>query len=227
MTEPVLEWVELLKLAATAGVTAAVVTQGMTWLREWRASGSKKKASAAYLAVRVAVALEAFSETCSEIVGDIVNYESSGGNVGSPRTDLPAAPTYPTDEESWRSMDLVLVEKVLSFPNRVGASQKAVGYAGEYGDGGDEMTRMCLEQACERGIEAWDLAVALREKYGFPSYAPAVEYVDFLRKEAEEAKGRRRKDQEENARAWESMNAASEQAKAAAAQAASIGSTTP
>ena len=208
-----MDWLEILKFGATTGIFAALVSQGLAWLQEWWTSGRKEKASVRYLAVRVAVSLEAFSQACSDIVSDVSNYESSGGNIGRQVTQLPAAPIYPKDDDSWRALDVDLEERVLSLPNRIAMSQQAVRFAGEI-DTYDDMTLTCMEQASELGIEAWDVAVALRTRNGFPPYSEGVKHVTFLREQAEKAQDRRLEDEKENARSWESITADTEKAKA-------------
>lgn len=191
------DWSDVfLKYILPTGIITAVFTQSLIWWREAWLSGKKKKSNAGYLAIRAAVSLEAFVESCADVVSEIDEYESSGGFAGKAIQELPDAPVYPDDDECWKAIDSKLLEKILSFPNSLRASQKHI--HNEFYHGGDpvDLARVCLEQACATGIEAWELAVDLRKKYRFPEHSPAYDYVAFLRKRADEEMEVRKKERE-------------------------------
>jgi hypothetical protein len=199
-------WGSLLTLAGTTGVITVLLNQGIGWLREWRASAETKKVNAGYLAIRVAVMLEEYADACATVVGDIYKYDLSRGNAGQHTTVLPMMPEYPDDDESWRTMDPGLMERCLSFPGKVAASQRAVHDFAEFASNEEEVSQRCLEKSCARGLEAWHLAADLRKRFGFPSHSPIYDYVGFLR---ERAKGvaEQCKRQEANAEGCEEMEA--------------------
>lgn len=197
-----MDWSEVLKIAGTAGVSAAIVTQVLVWGRESFGTWRRKTANAAYLAIRIAVVLEGFAAICSEVVSEIRNFESSRGIVGSATKDLPQLAPYPVDDESWRAIDLELVEEVLSLPNKIPASQRGIDFAGEVGCEDDISQRKCLEEACQLGLEALRLAKRLRKRYKFSAYKPGYDYAAYLQEAADEASEHRRAESEAQASMW-------------------------
>lgn len=157
-------WGSLLTLAGTTGVISAVFTQGITWVREWRAASTKTRANAAYLALRLAVILESYAYACSEFISD------NGGAQHRPdeeypdwRVTLPEVPPYPDDPDGWRAMDRKLAGRVLGFPNKIRGSQGLIQLTIEYKT--EELGATLDEQAAARGLEAWQLAEELRSRH--------------------------------------------------------------
>jgi hypothetical protein len=171
----------LLTFAATTGIFTALLNQGLGWLRDWRSSSEKRAANAGYLALRIAVLLEAYADACSGVVEDIDNHDSSGGHIGAQTKELPQIPDYPTDDDSWRVLAPDLLDGCLSFPNKVAASQKIVGSVFEWGDNQD-MAQQCMKECIDRGLEAWTLAAELRKRYHFEPHSGIYDYADYLRR---------------------------------------------
>lgn len=188
-------WGSLLTLAATTGVVTALLNQGLSWLRDWRASSEKRKANARYLALRVAVLLEAYADTCSDVAGEIDLHESSRGHGGKQITELPKVPDYPADDDSWRLVAPDLLDRCLSFPNKVAASQKVVDSVHIWGDRGD-LVQQCMEECVDRGLEAWNLAADLRKRYRFEPHSHVYDYADHLRRMKESVIERRKRQDE-------------------------------
>jgi hypothetical protein len=199
-----LTWGNLLTLAATTGVITALLNQGLGWLRDWRASSEKRKANAGYLALRVAVMLEAYADACSDVASAIDTHMSSGGHAGEQTTTLPQAPVYPADDESWRVIAPDLLERCLSFPNKVVASQKVVQSVTIWGDY-EDMVQQCMEQCVDRGLEAWGLATDLRTRYRFEAHSYVYDYPGHLRDLRERLDKHRRQQEESDAQNWIDM----------------------
>lgn len=206
-----MEWGDLFKIAATAGVFGAISNQGLTWLREWWTSGTKDAARASYLAIRVAVVLEAFGEACAEVVSEISNFVSSGGNIGKPTTRLPLIGAFPADDESWRALDLTLAEQALTVPNKVSASQRGIDFMNELGPevfDDDEAMQSCLKDACELGLQAFGLAARLRQRYRFDQYALGHDHCDSFKNVLKKLKDEKEAEERKQAAMMEELNAA-------------------
>jgi hypothetical protein len=147
------------------------------------------------LALRVAVLLEAYADTCSDVAGEIDLHESSRGHGGKQITELPKVPDYPADDDSWRLVAPDLLDRCLSFPNKVAASQKVVDSVHIWGDRGD-LVQQCMEECVDRGLEAWNLAADLRKRYRFEPHSHVYDYADHLRRMKESVIERRKRQDE-------------------------------
>src|SRR4051794_16715332 len=87
-----------LAFAGTAGVISALLTQGLTSLRERLSTRREAK----YLALRIAVILETFADDCLSIISGVDTARQSGGAAGQHTSNLPTLPPYPDDEKGWR-----------------------------------------------------------------------------------------------------------------------------
>ena len=108
--------------------------------------------------------LEAYGSQCCDFYFDNANVQEQ---LDEPhpawRTVLPTPPEFPDDTEAWRAMDRSLVANCLNFPNRVHASQNAIASTIEHTM--DDLEHILDEQASARGVEAWEIASALRKAY--------------------------------------------------------------
>jgi len=118
---------------------------------------------AAYMAMRLAVALEAYSEGCADLVQRNAREAPRRNEEPSARTmALPTPPHYPEDLDGWKAIDHTLADRCLSFESRTRQSQAII--ASIIGDG-RRLAGELETQAIERGLEAWDLAVELRKRH--------------------------------------------------------------
>jgi hypothetical protein len=169
--------VSLMKTAIGAGLGTAAVQGGIAIYRE----RTQKNEHAAYLALRVAVLLEAYASECCDFYFDNVNaHQPPDEPYPAWRTQLPDLPEFPDDTEGWRAMHRKLVAKCLNFPNRVHASQNAIASCIEFSM--DYLGITLDEQASARGVEAWEIASALRDAYGLDRAEIVFDYYDVLRK---------------------------------------------
>lgn len=180
-------WGNLVTFAGTAGVVSAVLNQGFGWLRDWRTASVRNKAHAGYLALRVAVLLESYAYACSEFISD---------NGAAPHlpdqefpewdTSLPELAPYPDDADGWRAMDRNLAGRILGFPNKVRSSQGIIRLTIEHTL--EDLGEALDEQAAERGLEAWQLAEELRERYRIPAADVVWSYAKNLQAALDGAK---------------------------------------
>lgn len=167
----------VLKTAIGAGLGTAIVQGGVTLYRERTVKSEK----AAYLALRLAVLLEAFTSECCDFYFDNANAQQpSDEPYPSWRTQLPEPREFPDDTEAWRALDKKLVAKCLNFPNRVHASQNAINSCLEYTM--DDLGITLDEQVSARGAEAWEIASALRETYSLDRAEIVFDYYGVLEK---------------------------------------------
>lgn len=171
------DWLSIVKAAFGAGLGTAIVQGGLALYRE----RALKKENAAYLALRIAVLLEAFASECCDFYFYNANAEQPPDEpYPAWRTELPKLPEFPDDTEAWRAMDRSLAARCLKFPNRVRASQNAIASAIEYYM--QELEYELDEQASARGVEAWDIASSLRETYKLARAETVFDFAEVLRK---------------------------------------------
>ncbi len=116
-----LEWVEILKLACVGGVVAALANQIFKAVIDWFSDRAKRKTEAAYLAVRIVVALEHFVARCIDHIDD---YEAGRSLEARPDRAgvLPRLSGLPSDAD-WRHFDAGLRFPILSLPTQVDIAQ--------------------------------------------------------------------------------------------------------
>lgn len=171
-------WVKVIVFAGTSGVLSAFVTHALTLMNEWRKSGRH----GAYLAIRVATALETFADDCMTIIGNFDTYQQSSGAAGERTTRLPKLADFPADSDGWRALPADLTAKVLAFPNHVRAGQDKIRFTWSVAD--EHATWDDCEEECARlGLQAWLLASDLRKRFSFPPFEPRYPIGDALRRE--------------------------------------------
>ncbi|WP_439406422.1 hypothetical protein ACNJX9_34090 [Bradyrhizobium sp. DASA03076] len=181
----------LLKTAVGAGIGTAAVQGGIALYRE----RTLKNEHAAYLALRLAVLLEAYASECCDFYFDNANAEQLPNEpYPSWNTRLPDLPEYPDDTEAWRTLDKKLLAKCLNFPNRVHASQNAIAACGEHTM--DDLDIALDEHASARGAEAWEIASALRETYGLDRAEIVFDYYTALQKVLKQSREKRKRREE-------------------------------
>lgn len=189
-----ISWGSLVALAGSAGLISAAFTQGITWLREWRTTSVKSKASASYLALRLAVTLEGYAYACASLIAK--------NNSAPPREDghpdliitVPELPGYPDDADGWRAMDVKLAGRCLDLRNRIGGSQGLIFSVLDVDE--DAVWDTVAEQVSERGLEAWSIARDLRRKYDLDKVDLVWDFLHFLEVTLKDAKERLEVEQE-------------------------------
>jgi hypothetical protein len=155
-------------------VVGAVITQGFILYRETRI----QKLARTYLAMRLAVILEAFAIDCSSLINKN-NRSESGDDDEGPCGNLPSLGEYPTDA-NWIVLDSNLANRALSFRNDLAVSDETIEFRWNMENA--VQSDACNDEAAKRGIQAWDLAVELRKKYDLPPYSPGYDVGESLKK---------------------------------------------
>jgi hypothetical protein len=177
------DWLSIVKTAFGAGLGTAAVQGGIAVYRE----RTRKNENATYLALRIAVQLEAYTSACCNFYFDNSNAQRLPDEpYPAWHTELPTVSDFPDDTEAWRAMDRSLVARCLNFPNRVHASQNTIATAIEYTM--DDLKYVLDEQASARGVEAWEIASALRKTYGLDRAEIIFDYNDALQKVLEQTR---------------------------------------
>ncbi|MBF0325946.1 MAG: hypothetical protein HQL42_12870 [Alphaproteobacteria bacterium] len=166
-TKVSLSALDILLMVIGTGSFSAAVTALLAWLKDFRKDKAATKRDASYLALRVAVVLERFSFDCAGYISDIETFSSSSGHAGAQRAMLPDLLPYPADLD-WKVLDLGLAGRALSLPNEFELADRAIAFW-------FEIDNECVPQACRDqcgicGLRAWELAAALRKKYGLPEF---------------------------------------------------------
>jgi hypothetical protein len=167
-------WDWLRTLLGAAGGTAIV--QGLFLIyRDHR----QRKSHAAYMAMRLAVTLEAYSAACLDLI------ERNGSEEPHPEGRftgnhlLPVVEPYPDDAEGWRAIDRKLAGRCLGLPLKIHADQVSIGWIGTYDeDEWDNAGSFINEKAAGCGLDAWELAKALRHKHKIETADSALNHAD-------------------------------------------------
>jgi hypothetical protein len=157
-------------VAALVGVSASVITQV-------RYSRRDKKA-ATYLAMRIAISLEAFVIACSDLIGENERAQRGDDEEG-PRRSLPELGAYP-DSDDWQTLDVEFANRVLALRNDLTVSNNTLFFEWDIGDAAQ--SDVCDNEAAKRGVQAWDLACALRSNYKLAHYSPGYDIRGRLQK---------------------------------------------
>jgi hypothetical protein len=169
------DWATLAKTAIGAGFGTALVQGLLAIYRDRR----HRKSQAAYMAMRVAVTLEFYASACADFIQKNANVEPPPTEqYPAWTTELPELPAYPDDADGWRAIDRALAGRCLNFRNKIHGSQGIINSAIEYSI--DDLEDTLGKQADERGLEAWNLAVALRRRHGVEEVDTVWEYTNTL-----------------------------------------------
>jgi hypothetical protein len=137
----------------------------------------RKNAHATYLAMRIAVLLDAFGLACSDLINSNSAAEPSP-NDEFPNWDIriPEMPPYPEDIEGWVSLDRALASRCLRLRSKIRASQSLIYGTRDYAE--HHLGEMVDEQVAAVGLDAWRLTAALHHKYRLDPVGG--EYASFL-----------------------------------------------
>lgn len=169
------DWASITQTALGAGVGAAAVNGVVALVRDFH----HRRALAAYMAMRLAVTLEAYAAACADLI-------TANGNAHHPPGQefpnwsilLPKLSAYPDDPEGWRAIDRKLAGRVLNLRNRIDASQGVIDSVIEHDM--DDFEDSFNEHAAARGREACELAVALRRKHRIEEADLIWDYSEHL-----------------------------------------------
>jgi hypothetical protein len=164
------EWLQFTNaIFGLIGVVLAVLLIG---IKEWWRERQDRKRHANYLAIRVVCVLDEFCERCTEIVSDDGKNHGQRGPNGElePQVSLPDGLIFP-DNVDWKAIDPSLMYRILALPSRIKTDNNAVSFISEFvsfpPDFDEYFEERQYRYAC-RGLEAVELAQALRSKYTIP-----------------------------------------------------------
>jgi hypothetical protein len=114
-------------------------------------------------------------------------------------TKLPELGPYPDDEDGWQAIDRKLANRCLGLRNKIAESQSIIRDVMEHVM--DDLKDTLDEQSAKCGLEAWTLAVELRQRNRVEEVNPDWNYAEVLEetlpraiKSKEERNTRRAKD---------------------------------
>lgn len=169
--------VDIIAVAGPTGLLSAVATQAFVGRRERKASRQQGH----YLALRLANLLERFASDCHSFVKHIDVAFDANGDPSTFPTTLPAAPLYPEDDSGWRNLDSALAHRVLALTIDRNAAQTVVD-ADLLESGSRSAPFECSRLAAILGLQAWEIAVAIRTKYRLLEYRPQFPFHEALSK---------------------------------------------
>jgi hypothetical protein len=179
------DWATIVKTIVGAGIGAA----SAQWLRDSR----HRKRQAAYMAMRLAVVLEAYAISCSLLIVTNETAEPPPDRDFGGSAALPELPPYPDDDDGWRAVDRKLAGRCLSLRNRIRESQTFIGWTIEFND--YDLKEEVYKQVADRGLEAWQLANEMRSKHGVESAKHVWDPLSHL-ESAQQRVERRRKERQ-------------------------------
>lgn len=157
-------WGTFFQIIGGAGLGSAIAQGLIALWRDQRVS----RAAASYLAMRIAVTLEAYAVACARLIQDNRDADHRPGEQFPDwETRLPEVGVYPDDADGWRALDAKLADDALSFPAKRQSAIRRIN-EGIFVDEAD--TDVYVEAESSRtGAAAWATAKALRRTYGLPS----------------------------------------------------------
>lgn len=154
-------------------LTAALTTFGTWWVNRSGAATTRETAEAErrrharYLAIRVVCVLDDFADGCRDVVTDQWTMDASGEEM--PTVSAPTL-SMPTDVD-WRTIDHLLMYRILQFPSRIQQADDAVRFVWRNIDSGPDHSDLYEARIMEYGrlvIETKDLCKAIRDEFDIP-----------------------------------------------------------
>ncbi len=170
------DWTGFLKAVLGASVGTSIVQGFLAWRRD----RNEQLAQAGHLAQRLAVILEKYGRSCCEF---IERNESAPNLPGEQfpawHTTLPSVPQLlPDDLEGWRSLDRALGAKIHALPGHIEERQNSINSTAE--NWIEDLEEELSKRAAESGLEALNLAKALRRRYSIGAAAPLYDMAEGL-----------------------------------------------
>ncbi|MCS0599574.1 hypothetical protein [Massilia agri] len=163
-----------------SGVSAALFSQALTWLKEHRREEKNANRDRQFIALQLAVTLERYAIQCARQVSDISDSVELSYQTGWVTSNIPSLPklTLP-DAIEWRWIATGLTSEVLALAPRIDFGNGSIAFildaCGPH-DGAEEAQRQCRAI----GMEAWRIAQKVREVHGIAPQAYALGKWDFL-----------------------------------------------
>ena len=178
-------------------IIGVLVGAGITIYQDIRKEKRVRREDAQYLAIRVSCMLDRFVKGCLDVAYDDGTSEGlPAGKDGAYEPQI-REPEFPinTIDGNWKSIRSDLMYQLLGFPSRIEHADHLVGVVAfnedDPGNAGWVAERQF--QYATLGLEAVDLAIALRRDYSIPTQAGGDEPAASLRKCLDGLLERRRK----------------------------------
>lgn len=180
---------DLVQILGT-GVTAAVLTQALAWMKDAYRDRNKMEIDRRYMALRLSVALERFSIQCADQIGEIGNRfdrRIEGASIvfplAMPRLELPQG-------DDWRWISPELASDVFAIFPHIDFSNGAINCSLEVADD-FQAADTCQHHLALRGIECWELAIKIRKHYEPPQAKFDLGSWDFIQALRDPAKAQK------------------------------------
>lgn len=154
-----LNWFQTSSLVAGSSVLAALVTQGIGWIRDRQ----KVQTDAALSALYLAIALESYANTCSKLISESELFDSSDEMFGSAHGNIEPLPNFSEDID-WKSLGITVAEQVMSFRVEVDTTRSMITGLWEF-EGEEEIVPFVREKAAALGMKAIILAAEIRKAH--------------------------------------------------------------
>lgn len=161
------DWQTILLTALVTTVGTGLVTYLGHRLTVRRDSEVERLRHATFLAVRVSAVLHPFVMSCVEVVADR-GYRDQQGELFP--DSVPPTLELPQDVD-WRSIDPLLMDRVLSLPNEIASAEKTISFVAEVQSGPPDHEEWFEERRfawAGLGLLALDIARDLRDRYELP-----------------------------------------------------------
>ena len=155
--------------ALLSGVLAALFTQGLAWLREWRGESKQAKFAALY----IAITLEAYARTCASVIGESETYEASEENAGVGHGNLAEIPEFP--EVDWKAFGIKNAERAMAFRTRIDNDRAMIRETWEHADE-DDIVPLVREKSGEHGLDALAMAKDFRSQHRLTPLAESGQF---------------------------------------------------
>lgn len=153
-----MNWTDVLGFSAVAAVLTFGLHQGAEYIKKRRAA----KHTGMHNSLYVALALERFARDCAMAIADDQTVRASSGSAGKSLAELPLF-VLPSNVD-WSALDVVLLNRIHSFPDYKSQADSAIQDAFE-NLCGDDWTDEQQLQAGLYGHKALLLAAGIRQRY--------------------------------------------------------------
>lgn len=148
----------MLGLIAGTGIASAIWTSIWTALVAWKTEHRRQKSQATYVALRAAIALEAYAIRCWQILySGPEHYRQTGSPMAASVLELEGMPS----DGDWKDVRPSLIDEALSFVDTVSIAKVIAEHARQFEGNPFEADTF----AKERGRAAWAIAENLRTEY--------------------------------------------------------------
>ena len=170
-----IDWLTLGKTVLGAAIGTGVVQGSFAIYRKRR----HRTPQAAYLAMRLAVVLEAFAIACADLIrSNSVAEHQPEHEFPDWDIKLPKMPAYPEDGPGWVALNRRLANHCLSLRNKRDDGQRLIYEQCEHN--GEGLKDVITQQASGCGLVAWHLAQELRLTYGVADPTLRYDFAEYL-----------------------------------------------